>query len=85
MSRNRFPEPVDRRRLLNLVQASDVEMDDCLQCTGDTPVTPVVTHVLLQLHPALDGEDVVLAVTAMPTEGPDGDEAAVGGEAAQSG
>src|SRR3989442_12299738 len=41
--------------------------------------------VLMPLHPALHGQDVVLAVAAMPTEGPHGDETTVGREAPQTG
>jgi hypothetical protein len=33
------------------------------------------------VHPALAGEDVVLAVPAMPAEGPDDDQATIGRKA----
>ena len=53
--------------------------DDRTQCTGGTPVTPDL--LLDQVEPALHGEDVVLAVTAMPAKGADGHQATIGRQA----
>ena len=57
--------------------------DDCTHCTGDTPVAPAGPVGFV--HPALHGEDVVLAVTAMPAKGPDCHQATIGRQAPQLG